>query len=390
MNDLRSMSSFMKKLKKVVFVSNFFNHHQKPFSDAMYVNLGDGYRFIETEPMSEERKRMGWEVEGLPAYVISSEQFKASPEGAIALIDQADIVIFGSAPEHLLVSRKKAKKIIFRYSERPLKKGFEVWKYPFRVVKWFLINPPFKPVYMLGASAYTASDYSKFGQYIGKCYKWGYFPQMKRYDIDVLINNKQENSILWVARFIDWKHPEVALEVAKRLKSDGYKFKLRMIGIGALESKMRAFIKDNDLFDCVEMLGVMNPEQVREHMEKSEIFLFTSDRNEGWGAVLNESMNSACAVVANQAIGSVPFLIKDGENGYTYKDGDIDVLFNRVKLLLCDADNRKHIALNAYATIINEWNAENAAEKLIALGEAILNGNKKAMLYDDGVCSKVK
>ena len=49
-------------------------------------------------------------------------------------------------------------------------------------------------------------------------------------------------------------------------------------------------------------------------MEKSEIFLFTSDKGEGWGAVLNESMNSACAVVASHAIGSVPFLLKDGEN----------------------------------------------------------------------------
>jgi glycosyltransferase involved in cell wall biosynthesis len=60
----------------------------------------------------------------------------------------------------------------------------------------------------------------------------------------------------------------------------------------------------------------MAPEAVRDHMEAADIFLFTSDFNEGWGAVLNESMNSACAVVASHAIGSVPFLLKDGENGF--------------------------------------------------------------------------
>ena len=37
------------------------------------------------------------------------------------------------------------------------------------------------------------------------------------------------------------------------------------------------------------MLGSMTPEQVREHMEESILFLFTSDFGEGWGAVLNEA-----------------------------------------------------------------------------------------------------
>ena len=34
-------------------------------------------------------------------------------------------------------------------------------------------------------------------------------------------------------------------------------------------------------------------------MEQADIYLFTSDRNEGWGAVANEAMNSACAMVAD-------------------------------------------------------------------------------------------
>lgn len=51
----------------------------------------------------------------------------------------------------------------------------------------------------------------------------------------------------------------------------------------------------------------MKASEVRSYMEKADIYLFTSDFNEGWGAVLNESMNSGCAVVASHAIGSVPF-----------------------------------------------------------------------------------
>ena len=42
---------------------------------------------------------------------------------------------------------------------------------------------------------------------------------------------------------------------------------------------------------------------------------------DGWGAVANEAMNSACALVAGHMIGAVPYLIRQGENGLIYEDG---------------------------------------------------------------------
>ena len=48
-------------------------------------------------------------------------------------------------------------------------------------------------------------------------------------------------------------------------------------------------------------------------MEKSHIHLFTSNHLEGWGAVVNEAMNSGCAVVANREAGAVPYLIEHGK-----------------------------------------------------------------------------
>ena len=51
----------MGEIKSLVFVSNYFNHHQKFLSDEFVKILGDGYHFIETIPMEEERKNLGWE-----------------------------------------------------------------------------------------------------------------------------------------------------------------------------------------------------------------------------------------------------------------------------------------------------------------------------------------
>ena len=55
---------------KVVFISNYFNHHQAPFSEAMYRLTKGQYWFIATEKMTEERKSMGWGREQVPGYVL--------------------------------------------------------------------------------------------------------------------------------------------------------------------------------------------------------------------------------------------------------------------------------------------------------------------------------
>ena len=370
----------------VLFLSNYFNHHQKPFCDAMFRLLGDSYHFVETEPMNDERKSLGWGGITYPSYVIRPEEAFTPETGA--LIDSADAVIIGSAPNSLVKNRIRKGKLVFRYSERPFKQGMEWKKYLPRLVLWNLRTPFWKPVYMLCASAYTASDYAKMGLYLGKCYKWGYFPETKRYeDADKLIAAKQLNSILWVARFIDWKHPEIPLEIARRLKQEGYKFTLNMVGNGELLEATRKQVEALGLSDCIHLLGAMSPEDVRKHMEQSQVFLFTSDRNEGWGAVLNESMNSACAVVASRAIGSVPFLVEDGVNGDIYEDGNTDDLYRRVKALLDDPARRLQKSKKAYTTITEEWNAEVAAERFVALAGSMLNGGKKD-LFELGVCSK--
>ncbi len=373
----------------VVFASNYFNHHQKPLSDAMYSILGEGYHFIETEPMSAERLGMGWGGDEKKAYVKQSYTSDEARRECQRLVDEADVVIHGSAPYEMLETRLKNGKLTFKYAERKYKKGCPYIKLP----RHFLINYKkyirYKSIYLLCSSAYTSADFAKTFTFKNRAYKWGYFTELKKYpDIDKLMGLKHPASILWAARLIGLKHPEKAVEIAKRLKADGYDFELNIIGNGELEEQLRADIENAQLSDCVHMLGSMKPGQVREQMEKSEIFLFTSDRNEGWGAVLNEAMNSGCAVVASHAIGSVPFMLKHGENGYIYKDGEIGDLYAKVKELLDDQEKRREMGRKAYMTVDGEWNADSAAHKFIAIAEQLLNGEKHPFPYTDGVCSK--
>jgi len=64
----------------------------------------------------------------------------------------------------------------------------------------------------------------------------------------------------------------------------------------------------------VSLLGNLPNEEVLQMMRESHIFIFTSDRGEGWGVVLSEAMANGCTVVASNKIGAAPFLVKHKKN----------------------------------------------------------------------------
>ncbi len=368
---------------KIVFLSCYFNHHQRALSDAFY-KLCD-YVFISTTEISEGRKNLGWGESTEPEYVI---HYDSDREKADSLLEKADGIITGSAPEGLVQKCIKRGQLVFRYSERPLKNGNEPLKYLPRLVKWRLQNPSHKKIYMLCASAYTASDYKKFGLFSGKAFKWGYFPETKKYDdVSALIEKKKKASILWAGRFIDWKHPDDAVRLAAMLKAQGYDFELELIGTGEMFETVEKMIEKESLEGCVKLLGAMKPEEVRKHMEQSRIYIFTSDKKEGWGAVLNEAMNSGCAVVAAKEIGSAPYLVNDGENGLLYPSGDVLKLCECVKTLLDMPEKARTLGTKAYRTVVDGWNAEVAAQRFLALANSVLSG-ESTDLFESGPCSR--
>ena len=355
------------KMPKMIMVSNYINHHQIPFCNGMYQLLGGEFAFCQTEPMEEERIKMGWnDNEKLP-YLIC---YQDNPEKYQKWIDTCQVVFFGGTDEESYIGYRLQNKLpLIRYSERIYKEG--QWKAvsPRGLRKKYLDHTRYRKdnVYMLCSGAYVPSDFSIVKAYPQKLLRWGYFPETKQYDLDELMAKKCPANILWAARFIDWKHPELPVETAKYLKEKGLGFHMDIIGGGEYAAMVSNLVKQYDLGDCVSLCGFKRPGEVREYMEKADIFLQTSDRKEGWGAVINEAMNSGCAVVADHMIGAVPFLIRHGENGLIYKDGNKNQLFQMTEKLIRDREICQKIGRKACETILGEWNAEMAAKRLCGL-----------------------
>ncbi len=361
----------------VTFISNYINHHQIPFSNACYGFLGEGYGFIQCEPMEQERLAMGWNTEGerLPYVHFLYEE----EELCHRLVMESDVLLAGwSGHEELVQERLRAGKLTIRVSERLYREGQWRAVSPRGLVHKYKEHTRYRKAlaYLLCAGAYVPSDFHLIHAYPGKMFKWGYFPETRTYDDKEFENLKKKDGrvdILWAGRFIPLKHPEFMVKLAGDLKGR-YDFHVHMLGSGQMEGALKALAKEYGVEETLTFYGFKAPEEVRNMMEKCHIFIFTSNHLEGWGAVVNEAMNSGCAVVGNVQAGAIPYLIRHRENGLAYPDGSYEKMKEAVCYLLEHPEERRQMGRKAYETIVNLWNADHGAKELLRMLEGLKEG----------------
>jgi len=382
---------------RLVFVSNYINHHQMPVSrelNRLCREQGGSYVFVQTEPMEQERVDMGWGEEKLKEGDFVRSYWE-DENGCQRMIEEADAVIFGGCEdERYIEARLEAGKPVWRYSEPLYKTGRYKFVSPRGLRKKYHDHTRYrkKRVYLLCAGAYVAGDFRLVGAYGGKRFRYGYFPAFRQQDPKKLMAGKDQASqgqlrLLWAARMIDWKHPETALQVAAGLREQGIDFRLDMIGGGALAPEMQERARALGLEGQVAFLGYRSPEETRDYMEKAHIFLATSDRQEGWGAVVNEAMNSGCALIAGKGMGAAPYLVRHGENGYLYDHKNPRQAVELAGKLAKDAAQRRRLGSAAYETVRTLWNSQVAAQRLYACIAAEVAGQELPE-YEEGPLSR--
>ena len=144
----------------ITFLSNFINHHQIPFCSAMSEELGDHFHFIQMQPMTQERVRMGWSVDVTKISYV--HLFYEKEAFCRKLILESDVVLLGwSDRPDIDRLRLQSGKPTIRISERIYREG--QWKAisPRGLVSKYREHFRYRnaPVYLLCAGAYVASDY---------------------------------------------------------------------------------------------------------------------------------------------------------------------------------------------------------------------------------------
>ena len=351
---------------RVVCISSSINHHTVSIYDEFYSIFKQDFVFIETGKKKNKDYKGGnpRDFINLP-YWKDGFSNKKNIKEAKNLCFEADVVIQFSAPDKFIIKRLIKNRLTFRVSERfctGTRKDY------LRLIKYFLRYNllPHKNLFLLSASAYAAKDMWRSFSFRNKCYKWGYFPKIFVSNTELTYSKKLK--ILWAGRFVKLKHPEVCIEIAKYLINNNIDFNLTMVGDGLLLSEIKSQVSDNNLDAYFTFRGNITNKEVQLHMKEADIFVFSSDRNEGWGAVLNEAMGNGCIPIASNEAGSVPYLIKNGYNGFVYKSGENKNLMSVLdKIIELDSEQLNVLKGNAEETIFGEWSAKSAVSNLIDL-----------------------
>jgi glycosyltransferase involved in cell wall biosynthesis len=127
----------------------------------------------------------------------------------------------------------------------------------------------------------------------------------------------------------------------------------------------RRFIAENDLGDCIRMLGPVGPEAKHRLLSSASVFALPS-YTEGQPLVILEALSAGLPIVATR-VGALPETIADGVEGYLVDVGDVDALTDRLHRVLDSPSLRDEMARRARARYEREFTVERFAEGLGAV-----------------------
>ncbi|MBE7017547.1 MAG: glycosyltransferase [Ruminococcaceae bacterium] len=136
-----------------------------------------------------------------------------------------------------------------------------------------------------------------------------------------------------VGRMRPQKRQDRLVEIAKRLKEEGFRFKIQIVGDGSEENKIREMIRSEDVSDCVELLGLqLNPYP---YIKQADCFVLTSDF-EGFGIVVKEAALLGTPVISTDVTG-VSEVLHGGKYGILC-DVDTDDIYRAMRSVLLSED----------------------------------------------------
>ncbi len=400
---------------KIAFYTTVISPHQLPFALAISRKVGvENYRYIYTEALSEQRRRMGWLItndNGLEEYQFLS----ANSQMAIEWLHEADVVLSAVRDLPLFEYRVNLKKLTIYISER--------WFKPPRGILRLLVPTYFKMAKTIIHYLWTSSSFyyfplgihaardmarlcglfsgdigclwrvSRFAaeckaggrlslshetkkrsrlaqNYLSKMRMWGYFTECSSLPESVVLADKPGTlHVLWVGRMLSVKRVDVLLEAVIGLRKEGLDIRLTLVGgDGEKENLMACHAQMAQLpyvHEGISFVDFVPMQDVRTLMRQHDVYVLPSDGGEGWGCVLNEAFAEGMCVVGTYESGAAATLINDEENGLLFHAGDVNELTKCLNKLL-DVDLQNRLRKKGIEQLRSYWSPEVAANMFVA------------------------
>ena len=165
--------------------------------------------------------------------------------------------------------------------------------------------------------------------------------------------NLPENKkvILYTGKYISKKNPLDAIRAFHLLNNNNYA--LVMVGEGPLRKEMENYIAENNL-QHVYLTGFINQTSIPMYYTIADVFVMCSGIGETWGLSVNEAMNFERPVIVSKICGCCADLVKHGENGFAFEEGNVTELAGYIEKVLQN-DEFRISAGKKSAQIISEY-----------------------------------
>lgn len=377
---------------KFVAYLNSISPHQIPLAKELVKRIGsENYRYVYTSRMSEERRRLGW-CEESAEWLVDANM---DPIATRQMLEDCDVLYTGIRDVDLFRLRAKKRLTTLYYSERWFK-PIKIWTLPCNrsialsgLIRMF--SPKFRkmakvvrdlleedvPFYYLPVGVHAALDMNRLtklctesmirrdcwqaGNFVdpkGRIRMWGYFVEPssqgggKRAKCGSL-------RILWVGRMLELKRVDTLIRAASLL-SHSQSIELTLVGDGPektrLEKLAGSCCRTAGTTLAIDFKDSVSLGLVRALMRENDVYVFTSNALDGWGAVVNEALEEGLEVLATSDCGAGATLLPSGQ---TFKAGDWRSLAARLKVLsevLRVADKDEVVS-----RVIEKWSAAYAS-----------------------------
>lgn len=166
---------------------------------------------------------------------------------------------------------------------------------------------------------------------------------------------------VFVGRLVPEKALDLLLAAWAQALGDRPDWRLRLVGDGPLEAKLKAQAAQFGIADRVEFAG--RSERVEEHLAQAEVGIIAS-HVEGLSNTLLEYMCAGLPVLGTRISGSEDF-VREGETGWQCEPGQLDSLSAALtRMAATSADDRARLGAGARAHVIAQAGLESVLLRL--------------------------
>ncbi|MDL0138594.1 glycosyltransferase family 4 protein [Halobacterium salinarum] len=194
--------------------------------------------------------------------------------------------------------------------------------------------------------------------------------------------------LLTVARLVEKKGYEYAINAVAELVERGYDVAYHIVGTGEREEALRSQVRERGIEDYVEFLGHVSDERLETELHEAEIFVLpcviASDGDRDVAPVaLKEAMATQTACVST-SISAIPELITDSHDGLLVEPNDSAAVADALSSLLDDPSRREEIASNGRETVENKFDISQSVDQLVDVFQSCIRSHGSRETSDVG------